>query len=86
MSLRKALNAAYGAGDYKTSDVHPAGAKLKLNEKLRSMFGYDLLCVTIETCNERTEDFEMINGHYDLEWKHLQDYCLRYGEFPAVNG
>ncbi len=85
-SLRKAANAAYRIGPYTDPTVHPCGRKLASNNKLRSMFQYRRLCITVEQCRSGPEDFEMKQGHYQLEWSHLQSYCELYGEFPPLNG
>jgi hypothetical protein len=85
-NLRRALDAAYEVGNYKNADAHPCGTKLKRNDKLRSMFSFDDLCVTIPVYDERNDNFDRVNGHYNLEWCHLRKYSMDYGDFPPLNG
>ena len=77
-TLKKALCAAAGAHGYIDPYAHPAGRHYSEVARLRELYPFESLCITITPVPRETD-------HYRAEYDALRDYRASFGEVPPFN-
>lgn len=85
--VQKAISVAYDRKQW-TNSRHGLLDKMKRLSRFRDAFPYSTLCVTVRplsTAIEGDPDTDRFDDHYALERHLLNDYRLRYGDYPVFN-